>query len=101
MSLIALVITIIVIILSTIAFNGSTSIICKANYAKFISNLNDVEEEIQNKSVTVRGFALAKGRNLTDAQVYNYIAKGGNTDEDYLTVAEAPDYTVIEETADV
>lgn len=46
MSLIALVITIIVIILSTIAFNGSTSTICKANYAKFISNLNDVEEAI-------------------------------------------------------
>lgn len=101
MSLIALVITIIVIILSTIAFNGSTSTICKANYAKFISNLNDVEEAIQSKSVTVRGFALAKERNLTDAQVYNYIAKGGNTDEDYLTAAEAPDYTVIEETADV
>lgn len=102
MSLIALVITIIVIIiLSTIAFNGSTSTISKTNYAKFVSSLNDVEEAIQNKSVTVRGLALAKGRNLTDAQVYNYIAKGGNTDEDYLTAAETPDYTVIEETADV
>ena len=101
-SLIALVITIIVIIiLATIAFNGSTSTISKANYSKFVSNIREVQDAIQQKAVITRGYALARGKKLTDGQVYNYIAKGGTTDADYLTIAETPEYTIIEETADI
>ena len=101
-SLIALVITIIVIIiLAAIAFNSSTSTISKANYSKFVSNISEVQDAIQTKMVTVKGFEMAKGTQVTDGQVYNYVAKGGTSETDFLVEAEVPDYTIIEETADI
>ena len=101
-SLIALVITIIVIIiLATIAFNSSTSTISKANYSKFVSNIGEVQDAIQTKTVTVKGFAMAGGTQVTDGQVYNYVAKGGSSESDFLPEAQVPDYTIIEETADI
>ena len=101
-SLIALVITIIVIIiLAAIAFNSSTGTISKANYSKFVSNISEVQDAIQTKMVTVKGFEMAKGTQITDGQVYNYVAKGGTSETDFLVEAEVPDYTIIEETADI
>ena len=101
-SLIALVITIIVIIiLAAIAFNSSTSTISKANYSKFVSNIGEVQDAIQTKTVTVKGFAMAGGTQVTDGQVYNYVAKGGSSESDFLPEAQVPDYTIIEETADI
>ena len=101
-SLIALVITIIVIIiLAAIAFNSSTSTISKANYSKFVSNIGEVQDAIQTKTVTVKGFAMASGTQVTDGQAYNYVAKGGSSESDFLPEAQVPDYTVIEETADI
>ena len=38
---------------------------------------------------------------VTNAQVYNYIAKGGKSKEDFLEDTQVPDYTVIEENADI
>ena len=101
-SLIALVITIIVIIiLAAIAFNSSTSTISKANYSKFVSNIGEVQDAIQTKTVTVKGFAMASGTQVTDGQAYNYVAKGGSSETDFLPEAQVPDYTIIEETADI
>ena len=101
-SLIALVITIIVvIILAAIAFNSSTSTIEKANYSKFVSNIGEVQDTIQTKTVTVKGFAMAGGTQVTDGQAYNYVAKGGSSESDFLPEAQVPDYTIIEETADI
>ena len=101
-SLIALVITIIVIIiLAAIAFNSSTSTISKANYSKFVSNIGEVQDAIQTKTVTVKGFAMASGTQVTDGQAYNYVAKGGSSESDFLPEAQVPDYTIIEETADI
>ena len=101
-SLIALVITIIVIIiLAAIAFNSSTSTISKANYSKFVSNIGEVQDAIQTKAVTVKGFAMAGSTQVTDGQAYNYVAKGGSSESDFLPEAQVPDYTVIEETADI
>ena len=101
-SLIALVITIIVIIiLAAIAFNSSTGTISKANYSKFVSNISEVQDAIQTKMVTVKGFEMAKGTQITDGQVYNYVAKGGTSETDFLVESEVPDYTIIEETADI
>ena len=101
-SLIALVITIIVIIiLAAIAFNSSTSTISKANYSKFVSNIGEVQDAIQTKTVTVKGFAMAGGTQVTDGQVYNYVAKGGSSESDFLPEAQVPGYTIIEETADI
>ena len=101
-SLIALVITIIVIIiLAAIAFNSSTSTISKANYSKFVSNIGEVQDAIQTKAVTVKGFTMAGGTQMTDAQAYNYVAKGGSSESDFLPEAQVPDYTIIEKTADI
>ena len=101
-SLIALVITIIVIIiLAAIAFNSSTSTIGKANYSKFVSNISEVQDAIQAKTVTVKGFAMASGMQVTDAQAYNYVAKGGSSENDFLPEAQVPDYTIIDENADI
>ena len=101
-SLIALVITIIVVlILAAIAFNNSTSTIGKANYSKFVSNISEVQDAITQKALSVKGDMVAKGRQITDEQAYNYAARGGKTDDDVLTRDRIPDYTVISKTADI
>ena len=101
-SLIALVITIIVIIiLAAIAFNSSTSTIGKANYSKFVSNISEVEQAINEKMIEVKGAMLAKGSQITDGQAFNYVAKGGKTDDDFVVESRTPDYTIIEKSADI
>ena len=101
-SLIALVITIIVvIILAAIAFNSSTSTIGRANYSKFVTNISEVQSAIRQKMVTVKGMMNANGTQVTDGQVYNYIAKGGTSESDILVESKVPDYTVIKKTADI
>ena len=101
-SLIALVITIIVvIIMASIAFNNSTSTIGKADYSKFVTNISEVQGAIAQKAVTVRGEMAAAGSQITDAQAYNYVAKGGKTDADVLSKGRVPDYTIVEKTADI
>ena len=101
-SLIALVITIIVvIILAAIAFNSSTSTIGKANYSKFVTNISEVQSAIRQKMITVKGTIMANGTEVTDGQIYNYIAKGGTSESDILVESKVPDYTVIEKKADI
>ena len=101
-SLIALVITIIVIIiLAAIAFNSSTSTIGKANYSKFVSNISEVEQAINERMVEVKGAMLAKGSQITDGQAFNYVAKGGKTDDDFVVEGRTPDYTIIEKSANI
>ena len=101
-SLIALVITIIVIIiLAAIAFNSSTSTIGKANYSKFVSNVSEVEQAINEKMIEVKGAMLAKGSQITDGQAFNYVAKGGKTDDDFVVEGRTPDYTIIDKSADI
>ncbi len=101
-SLIALVITIIVIIiLAAIAFNSSTSTIGKANYSKFVSNISEVEQAINEKMIEVKGAMLAKGSQITDGQAFNYVAKGGKTDDDFVVESRTPDYTIIDKSADI
>ena len=101
-SLIALVITIIVIIiLAAIAFNSSTSTIGKANYSKFVSNISEVEQAINEKMIEVKGAMLAKGSQITDGQAFNYVAKGGKSDDDFVVEGRAPDYTIIEKSANI
>ena len=101
-SLIALVITIIVIvILAAIAFNSSTSTIGKANYSKFVSNVSEVEQTINEKMIEVKGAMLAKGSQITDGQAFNYVAKGGKTDDDFVVESRTPDYTIIEKSANI
>ena len=101
-SLIALIITlIVVIILAAIAFNSSTSTIGKANYSKFVSNISEVEQAINEKMIEIKGTMLAKGSQITDGQAFNYVAKGGKTDDDFVVESRTPDYTIIDKSADI
>ncbi len=75
-SFIMLVITIIIIIiLAAITFNSSTSTIGKANYSRFVSNISEVEETINEKMIEVKSAMLAKGFQITDGLVFNYVAR--------------------------
>ncbi len=102
-SLIALVITIIVvIILAAIAFNSSTSTIEKANYSKFVSNIGEVRDAFKRASTEFKGDEAAKGNEITDAQAYDYVAKGAGTanaltgsGDEILPLKDVPSYTVI------
>ncbi len=44
---------------------------------------------------------MANGTEVTDGQIYNYIAKGGTSESDILVESKVPDYTVIEKKADI
>ena len=44
---------------------------------------------------------MANGTEVTDGQIYNYIAKGGTSESDILVESKVPDYTVIEKEADI
>ena len=51
--------------------------------------------------ITVKGTMMANGTEVTDGQIYNYIAKGGTSESDVLVESKVPDYTVIEKEADI
>ena len=85
-SLIALVITIIVvIILAAIAFGTSTRTITNANYSTFTNAVGEVRTALQERVTTVKGEEAAKGTTRTDAQVYNYVAKGATKNNEWLS----------------
>lgn len=76
-SLIALVITIIVvIILAAVAFGTSTDTITNANFSNFANNIAEVQQSFDAVATTVKGMEAKNGTTRTDAQVYNYVAKG-------------------------
>ena len=94
-SMVALVITIIVIIiLVAISFGSSTSTIDNANYAKYVNNVAEVSSAVQVKAQEIKGQEAAKGNNVTDEQVYNYLA---SNNEYFLTSDDLPSYTVIKD----
>lgn len=97
-SLISVVITIIVvIIIVAIVFKVSSTAINEANFATFISNLEIVQEAIDNEAVRLRSETLVKGKVLTNGQIYNYIAKGGSSTADFEGRGKESIYTIIED----
>ncbi len=82
-SMISLVITIIVIIiLAAVAFGSSTDTIENANFSNFTNNVAEVQGLLSQQAVTLKGEEGKGGVNRTDAQVYNFIAKGATLEED-------------------
>ncbi len=76
-SMISLVITIIVIIiLAAVAFGSSTDTIENANFSNFANNIAEVQNLLDQKVVALKGIEGKNGVQRTDAQVYNYVAKG-------------------------
>lgn len=101
-SMISLVITIIVIIiLVSITYGVSILAIEKAEYAKFVNNLKQVQEAMDNANLKVRRETIVKGKVLTNAQIYNYIAKGGTTELDFVAKRKEPQYTIIEDNSNL
>lgn len=93
-SMISLVITIIVIIiLAAVAFGSSTDTIENANFSNFTNNVAEVQGLLDQQAVTLKGNEGKDGVSRTDAQVYNFIAKGATTLPDntkyWLTRADA------------
>lgn len=76
-SMISLVITIIVIIiLAAVAFGSSTDTIENANFSNFANNIAEVQNLLDQKVIALKGIEGKNGVQRTDAQVYNYVAKG-------------------------
>ena len=100
-SLIVTVIAVMIVVAEAMVFDDSTKTIERASYSKFVSNIGEVRDAIQVKKTEVKNNEMSEGSVVTNAQVYNYIAKGGKSKEDFLEDTQVPDYTVIEENADI
>ena len=84
--MISLVITIIVlIIIATIVFMGSTATIEKASYSTYVSNISEVATAFEKTTLDMNSEAeLIKDPKL-DEQIYNYVARGGENN-DFLEI---------------
>ncbi|MBQ9280143.1 MAG: hypothetical protein IJ215_03765, partial [Clostridia bacterium] len=69
---------IVVIILAAVAFGTSTRTITNANWSTFTNAVGEVRTALQERVTTVKGEQAAKGITRSDAQVYNFVAKGGD-----------------------
>ena len=95
-SVVSLVITIIVLlIISAIVFLSSMETIEEADYSKYTSNVSDVSTAFYEKSTAVNGDKTAENNQKNIEQVYNYVAKNGKTEENFLPQNEIPTYTII------
>lgn len=101
-SLIALVITIIVlIILVGIGYTASTFSIDRARFARFSTNFMNVQEAVRKKSATFDSEMVINGKLITDGQKYNYIAKNGKSGDEIIDRSNVPVYSIIEKNADL
>lgn len=101
-ALLSLVITIIVIIiLAMISYSASSSTIKRATYTKYTSNMKQLQDALDVSAMKVRSQTIVKGKLLSNAQLYNYIAKGGTTDLDFVEKGKEPSYTVITDNSSI
>ena len=80
-SMVSLVITIIVIIiLAAVAFSGSQETIGRAGFAGYTTDIDSVRTAFMTEGVTtLMGEEETKNNTVTNAQAYNYLAKGATT----------------------
>jgi hypothetical protein len=94
-SMITLVITIIVvIILAAIALGGgATDSITQGQFSGFASEVATVQEAVDVAMFNAQGDEVQKGNTRTDAQLYNFIARGGidvvDDNKEWLVQADA------------
>ena len=99
-SLVSLVIAIVVIlVIAMIAFSNSTTMIDEANYSTLTSDIDEIKMVLDEKVAIMQGELVAQKKPIKKEQIYNYIAKGGATEDDFLKVEELPAYTIIEDLA--
>ena len=80
-SMVSLVITIIVIIiLAAVAFSGSQETIGRAGFSGFTTDIDSVRTAFMSESIpTLMGEQTAKNNAVSEAQAYNFLAKGAST----------------------
>ena len=78
-SLITLVITIIIaILLASMALRGGgTDNAGKAYFAGFVQEMDDLQSAITTEFATIKGNEVLRAHSVSEAQVYNYLARGG------------------------
>ena len=80
-SMVSLVITIIVIIiLAAVAFSGSQETIGRAGFSGFTTDIDSVRTAFMSESIpSLMGEQTAKNNAVSEAQAYNFLAKGAST----------------------
>lgn len=81
--------------------SSSTPNIPKVNFSKFVTSVGDVQDAIIMEATNVKVEQISKGKTITNAQAYNYVAKGGIISSDFVSDVLVPDYTIVEEYADI
>ena len=97
-SMVSLVITIIImLVLSAIVFAASMQTVDEADYSKYVSNVSDVSTAFYEASTAVNGEKVAESNEKKETQVYNYVAKAGKGENDFLAQNEVPSYTILKD----
>ena len=80
-SMVSLVITIIVIIiLAAVAFSGSQETIGRAGFSDFTTDIDSVRTAFMSENIpNLMGEQMAKNNAVSEAQAYNFLAKGAST----------------------
>lgn len=90
-SLVALIVTIIVIIiLSAISIGGSFNTSDKARYAKFCSDLDNVEQSVGVSFLSEKKKQYLSSKKLENTEIYTYVACGNTTSGNTKTVNGEP-----------
>ena len=89
-SMVSLVITIIVIIiLAAVAFSGSQETIGRAGFSGFTTDIDSVRTAFMTESIpNLMGEQTAANNSVSEAQAYNFLAKGATTNTIAATDAE-------------
>ena len=93
-SLITLIITIIVVIILAVIIlrSGASDAPDQAAFSGFTSEMGDLQDNVTAAMLTAKGEEAIRGNQRSEAQLYNFIARGGKTvvaDNQWLTQADA------------
>lgn len=64
--------------MAALGFGTSTRTISNANWSTFCNTVGEVRIALQIRATVKRGEEAAEGRTRSDAQTYNFVAKGGD-----------------------
>ena len=93
-SLITLIITIIVVIILAVIVlrSGASSAPDQAAFSRFTSEMGELQDAVKLAMLTAKGEEQLKGNQRTEAQLYNFVARGGyagfNYERDYAYRSE-------------
>lgn len=83
-----------VITMEEIKKEETSKVVTQAQFSGFASEMGGVQECVQTAMYTAKGDEAIRGNNRTNAQLYNFVARGGYenvTENGWLTSSEAND----------